>query len=281
MKKTNKFTFTGLMLLWFIVLSPSVLGTTEQFFPTDGTIDEYKLTFVFNWSNGTTEETARFEVWNLSGYTYLVPMPMLVKEPGLFADFNILESEVEITLTRTYSDLSPTQLNRTSNLKGNTTSFDENDIFVGVMMGKSSINGEARKIELSSRTIDKTNYWEGFSNDFVGYFDKDTALTEHVDFKHSVLAITDDSIIAFEVDSVSSMNTTYIADRRGKVNYFQYTRINPYPAMDADTVAFIWTRTRDTNDNSIPSYNVGIIITVMGSTVTLYVIKIKKSKKKQ
>ena len=267
------------MLLWFIVLSPSVLGTTEQFFPADGTIDEYKLAFVFNWSNGTTEETTRFEVWNFSGNYYLVPMPMLVKEPGLFDDFNILESDVEITLTRTYSDLSPTQLNRTSNLKGNTTSFDENDIFVGVMMGKSNISGTAKKIELSSRAIDKTNYWEGFSNDFVGYFDKDTALSEYVDFKHSVLAITDDSIIAFEVDPVSSMNTTYIADRQGKVNYFQYTRINPDPAMDTDTVAFIWTRTRNISTNSIPSYNIGIIITVLFSTVTIYTIKIKKSKK--
>ncbi len=70
-------------------------------------------------------------------------MPMLVKEPGLFAGFNILESEVEITLTRTYSDLSPTQLNRTSKLIGNSTSFDENDNYVGVMMGKSSISGVA------------------------------------------------------------------------------------------------------------------------------------------
>lgn len=95
-------------------------------------------------------------------------------------------------------------------------------------MGKSGINDVARKIELSSRTIDKTNYWGGDLYDFVDYFDKDTALTEYVDFKHSVLAITDDSIIAFEVDPVSSMNTTYIADRRGKVNYFQYTRINAY-----------------------------------------------------
>lgn len=206
-------------------------------------------------------------------------MPMLVKEPGLFAGFNILESEVEITLTRTYSDLSPTQLDRTSKLTGNSTSFDENDNYVGIMMGKSSIKGVARKIELSSRAIDKTNYWEGDNYDFVDYFDKDTALTEYVDFKHSVLAITDDSIIAFEVDPVSSMNTTYIADRQGKVNYFQYTRINPYPAMGADTVAFIWTRTRNTSTNSIPSYNVGIIITVIISIVTIYAIKIKKSKK--
>lgn len=250
--KRSGFMLIGCTIMLVLSLTlPFNIAVTSQWFPSSGITVSYSLTHHLTLKSGITVSCSTFNLYNITGYYYLVPTWLDTNYPYPPMGTPI-ETETSVQIFHSYSEYSPTHLQRITGFSTATQTLFPSTAIDLIIFQSQTEGGSTIAIQSPVETVQKLSYFTTLpSFNFLDYFNCSTGGNQPIFPNTYVTGYTDTQIIAFQRDALD--NYTYISGLDGKVLGYSFIRLPTQPSVKS--YGFSFTVIPESEASNIPFFS--------------------------